>query len=187
MDSTTVPHMQDEPFEIRRSPRRRRTISVFREQGRVVAVIPAAMTRTAERMQVPGVVRSFLEKEARRRPPTAEAPLTARATALVRRYLPPELVASLPVFGVRWSQTQRQRWGSCTPATGEIRLSSRLRALPDWVVDYVLMHELVHLVEGHHNARFWALVSAYPATEKARGFLEGYSAALAGEPISDDD
>ena len=73
---------------------------------------------------------------------------------------------------------QNSRWGSCTPSDKSIRLSTRLQGMPSWVVDYVLVHELVHLVEITHSARFWDLVGRYPAAEKAKGYLEGY---LAGQ------
>ena len=59
------------------------------------------------------------------------------------------------------------------PADGTIRLSSRLKGMPDWVVDYVLVHELAHLLQPGHDPAFWALVGRYPRTERARGFLEG--------------
>jgi predicted metal-dependent hydrolase len=77
---------------------------------------------------------------------------------------------------VRWVDNQRSRWGSCTPADRTIRLSSRLQSMPEWVVDYVLVHELAHLVEAGHNDRFWALVARYPQAERARAWLDGYSA-----------
>ena len=74
---------------------------------------------------------------------------------------------------VRWVDNQHRRWGSCTPADRSIRLSSRLRSMPEYVVDYVLVHELVHLLEPNHDERFWAWVARYPRAERARGFLEG--------------
>jgi predicted metal-dependent hydrolase len=54
---------------------------------------------------------------------------------------------------------------------GSIRLSDRMARFPDWVIDYVVVHELAHLVEPNHTSEFWALVSSYPLTERARGFL----------------
>ncbi|HKX15028.1 MAG TPA: M48 family metallopeptidase, partial [Propionibacteriaceae bacterium] len=80
--------------------------------------------------------------------------------------------------GVFWVTNQQHRWASCTPSTGLIRLSHRLQPMPTWVVDYVLLHELAHLVEPTHSDRFWRLVRRYPVAEKAKGFLEGY---LAGQ------
>jgi hypothetical protein len=69
------------------------------------------------------------------------------------------------------------RWASCTPADGTIRVSERLRDAPAWVVDYVLVHELAHLLEPGHDKAFWAWVRRYPRTERAMGYLEGLSAA----------
>jgi predicted metal-dependent hydrolase len=69
------------------------------------------------------------------------------------------------------------RWGSCTTGDGTIRLSDRLQSMPVWVIDYVLLHELAHLLEPGHNARFWQLVDRFPKSERAKGYLEGIAAA----------
>ena len=78
---------------------------------------------------------------------------------------------------MRWVTNQNTRWGSCTPAEGSIRLSHRLQGMPEYVVDYVLVHELAHLLVPGHGPRFWRLLEAYPRTERARGYLEGVVAA----------
>ena len=110
--------------------------------------------------------------------------LLARARRLTARYLPDHADEVVPA-SVRWVTNQNGRWGSCTPADGTIRISHRIQEMPDWVIDYVLLHELAHLVVPSHNARFWELVGRYPKAERARGYLEGISAAT-GLVLADD-
>jgi len=88
---------------------------------------------------------------------------------------------------VRWVDNQNQRWGSCTVVDRTIRLSSRLQGMPTWVVDYVLLHELAHLLVPGHGPDFWQWVDRYPKTERARGFLEGVSATTAAPSSVDDE
>jgi predicted metal-dependent hydrolase len=87
---------------------------------------------------------------------------------------------------VRWVPPMRTRWASCTPADGTIRVSERLREVPSWVLDYVLVHELTHLLVPGHGPNFWKLVRDYPRTDRAVGYLEGLSAA-AGWGITEED
>jgi predicted metal-dependent hydrolase len=114
-------------------------------------------------------------EERRHRSLGGDGELMERAAALSEAHLD-GLAAPA---SVRWVDNQHRRWGSCTPADRSIRLSSRLRAMPEFVVDYVLVHELVHLLEPSHDERFWTLVARYPKAERARGFLEGVELATA--------
>ena len=108
---------------------------------------------------------------------TAALDLEARATLLARRY-------RLPVpASVRWVDNQRSRWGSCTPADRSVRISSRLTDVPVWVLDYVLVHELAHLLEVGHGPAFRALVGRYPLAERATGFL--MAKGLDGDSVGD--
>ena len=100
----------------------------------------------------------------------------------VVRALADRITSPSSVSPATWTN-QNGRWGSCTPADRTIRISHRIQEMPDWVIDYVLLHELAHLVVPSHNARFWELVGRYPKTERARGYLEGV-AASAGKPGS---
>ncbi|WP_409331768.1 M48 family metallopeptidase [Trujillonella humicola] len=176
------------PVEVRRSSRRRRTVTAYRESGRTVVLIPAAFTPAEERRWVAQMVAKLQTREERRRRSVGgDEELMAHARALSAAHLDGVPQPS----SVRWVDNQQRRWGSCTPADGSIRLSSRLRGMPQYVVDYVLVHELAHLIEPSHDERFWALVARYPRAERARGFLEGVELArhAPGElpPPEDDD
>ena len=81
---------------------------------------------------------------------------------------------------ITWSSRQKQRWGSCTPSTGAIRISDRMSEFPDWVLDYVIVHELAHLIEANHSPAFHRLVDAFPKAERAEGFLLAVSLGHAG-------
>jgi predicted metal-dependent hydrolase len=173
--STAVPAVgtarsRTEEIEVRRSARRRRTVTAYREHGRTVVLIPAAFSAAEERRWVDQMVAKLQTREERRRRSLgSDDELMARAQALSAEYFGGRAV---PV-SVRWVENQNRRWGSCTPADRTIRLSGRLRGMPEFVVDYVLVHELAHLLEPSHDEHFWALVHAYPRADRALGFLEG--------------
>ena len=158
--------------EVRRSTRRRRTVSAYREGDRTVVLIPARMSADEEDRWVEAMLAKLAAQESRRML-GGDGELAERAARLSERYLDGRAQPA----SVRWVTNQNTRWGSCTPAEGSIRLSHRLRGMPEYVVDYVLLHELAHLLVPGHGPRFWRLLDAYPRTERARGFLEGVVAA----------
>lgn len=159
------------PVEVRRSARRRRTVSAYREGDRTIVLIPARMSAAEEQRWVTTMLDKLAAQESRRMPGDDE--LAARAERLSEQYLHGRAVPDT----VRWVTNQNSRWGSCTPSEGSIRLSHRLRGMPEYVIDYVLLHELAHLLVPGHGPRFWKLLEDYPRTERARGFLEGVVAA----------
>jgi predicted metal-dependent hydrolase len=181
VNSTEPPQSAAAPsprVEVRRSSRRTRTVTAYRERDTIVVLIPQRMSKADEQTFVRDMVEKVLAREARSSAPRGDDALASRARDLAATYLEPALDQVPLPTAVSWVTNQQQRWGSCTPSTGLIRLSHRLQPMPVWVVDYVLLHELVHLVEPTHSDRFWGLVSRYPAAEKAKGYLEGY---LAGQ------
>jgi predicted metal-dependent hydrolase len=174
------------PIEVRRSPRRRRTVSAYREGDRIVILMPARTSKAEERQLITEMVDRVTRREARMASGGARAgnsQLQLRARQLSAAYLEGR---AQPV-SVRWVTNMQQRWGSCTITDRTIRLSHRLQSMPSWVIDYVLMHELSHLLEPGHDRAFWAWVERYPRTERARGFLEGVAVAtqLPGLPDCD--
>jgi len=170
-----VTSLQERPaseVEVRRSTRRRRTVSAYREGARIIVMIPSRFTKAEEARWVAEMVQRIDAGKQRRRG-EGDAALVHRAAELSTTYL----AGRAQPTSVKWVGTMRTRWASCTPADGTIRLSDRLRDMPHWVRDYVLVHELAHLLVPGHGPDFWALVQRYPRTERARGYLDGVSAA----------
>ncbi|MFD8499890.1 M48 family metallopeptidase [Amycolatopsis sp. NPDC059657] len=171
----------EEKVEVRRSPRRRRTVSARLEGDTLVVMIPARMSKKEERHWVAEMERKLrrTSSEPVLAPPPprvrggADEALMIRCAYLSSKYLD----GTANPVSVRWVPEMRTRWASCTPVDATIRVSDRLRKVPPWVLDYVLVHELAHLRVASHSAGFWALVRRYPKTERAIGFLEGLSAA----------
>jgi hypothetical protein len=168
--------------EVRRSQRRRRTVSAYRDGERVVVLIPDRFSRAEETEWVERMLARLAAREERIQ--RSDQELAGRARRLTARYLSDYAHVVVPA-SVRWVTNQNGRWGSCTPDDGTIRISHRIQEMPDWVLDYVLLHELAHLVVPSHSARFWNLVNRYPKSERARGYLEGISAAT-GLVMADD-
>lgn len=132
--------------------------------------------------------------------PASVDPRTALVRALRQRALPwfSERVAEYcyrlqrPVPPVRLSGA-RTRWGSCSTLSG-IRLHWRLVHLDPALIDYVVAHEVAHLLEMNHSPRFWAVVDRlYPDWKAARGRLRKAARELPliepgsdGGPVNDD-
>lgn len=72
------------------------------------------------------------------------------------------LESAMGVAASRWQvRSMKTRWGSCTPKTAAIRINSQLAAYPIDCLNFVVAHELVHLMEPSHNARFHMLLDVY--------------------------
>ncbi|MEV6011574.1 M48 family metallopeptidase [Streptomyces sp. NPDC051976] len=169
--SQSASGLRTSAVEVRRSARRSRTVSAYRDGDRTVVLIPARMSAAEEQRWVTVMLDKLAAQESRRMPGDDE--LAARAERLSEQYLRGRAVPD----SVRWVTNQNSRWGSCTPSEGSIRLSHRLQGMPEYVIDYVLLHELAHLLVPGHGPSFWRLLENYPRTERARGFLEGVVAA----------
>jgi predicted metal-dependent hydrolase len=160
------------PVEVVRSARRKRTVSADVRDGVLRVSIPGHFSARQERHWVDRMVESMAAKHPVAAPVEHDAPvplLLERAERLGRAYLQGRGIPST----IGWVTNQTTRWASATPMSRSIRLSHRLQGMPDWVVDYVILHEMAHLIEPSHNAVFWSLLRSYPQTETAKAFLEG--------------
>lgn len=151
-----------EPFRVQlvRSMKRRRSVGARLVGDLLTVTVPSWMSASEEEHWIGEMSRRFARTRS-----TERIDLPARAANLTRRY------GLRTPSDIRWVDGMTTRWGSCTPADGTIRISTRVAAFPDWVIDYVLVHELAHLDVGGHQTDFWALVHQYPKAERAIGYL----------------
>lgn len=161
-------------FRVIRSGRRKRSIHAFRQNGLIEIHIPDRLTRAQEFEMIPQMIELVEKREAKAR--KSDSQLWEHAHELLAQFLPDftERPAS-----VAW-RSMRERWGSCTTVDRTIRISERLSTAPDYVVRYVLFHELIHLRIHGHGPEFEAFLEGYPDKERAESFLEGYEAGAAG-------
>ena len=148
-----------------RSRRRRKTVQAREVDGTLEILAPAALPQKELDAHI-AKLRERIERLKSRSELNDEA-LNKRASELSRRYF-----NDLPQWkSIRWVTNQNKRHGSCTPTKGSIRISDRVAGMPRFVSDYVILHELAHLIEPNHGPAFWELVYQYPRTERARGYL----------------
>jgi hypothetical protein len=158
--------------EVRISKRRKKTSEAKWVGSRIVVSLPAHLDGESRQKTIDWLVERLLTRH-QLQTGLDDDGLLARAVELSDRYL----VGARPV-SVRWVTNQTARWGSCSYYSGHIRVSHRLRAVPDWVLDSVLVHEVAHLTYPDHSPAFHKLAGAYPRHEEAGVFLHGYGLGL---------
>ena len=151
--------------EVRRSKKRRKTIEAYRKGDTIIVAIPARMSKREEERVVAEMVSKLGKDDLR----LTSTELMARALELNSLYLGNK---ATPIT-VEWSSRMERIWGSCTIEERAIRLSNRLDDAPRYALDYILLHELVHLIVAGHGPDFKALLAGYPQLERAEGYLEG--------------
>ncbi len=163
--------------EITRSERRKTTVTA-RLTGDTLFVMAPADMPDAELQPIIVRLGDRLTKRRTRRELNAQDGLMKRSLELNKAYFD----GRLHIASVEYVTNQNSRFGSCSPRTHCIRISHRLAKVPGWVRDYVLVHELAHLLHPNHGRRFWAQVHKYALTERARGYLM----AIGMEAVSED-
>jgi predicted metal-dependent hydrolase len=171
LDGDTLPGISEGEIIVIRSTRRKKNISAYRQGGRIVVSIPARMSKADERAMIPEMVAKIRAQEAAAT--MSEEGLATRVDQLLAE-LAPEIV--LRPSTITW-RAMRERWGSCTSTDRTIRISDRLKGAPEYVLDYVLFHEAIHLQFFDHGPEFKGLLARFPLEAQAEAYLSGYEAA----------
>lgn len=158
---------------VRRDQRLKKSSRWQREaDGTIVLRIPARLAKK----HIKGLleqVETHLEKQQKTAKRRTDTDLQARAEYINKKYFNSRIAWK----AIRWVENMNTRLGSCTnggPTDGHIRISNKIKDWPQWVVDSVIAHELVHRLHSDHSPAFWATLNeGYPLTERARGFTMG--------------
>ena len=154
-------------IKVIRSHKRRKTVQARKRDNRLEVLAPAHLSDAQLQPHIDSLLQRIERRDAARQLNDSE--LQRRAQQLNRNHYQGRLRWN----SIRWVTTQKRSYGSCCTPTGNIRISDRLAAMPSFVLDYVIMHELAHLLEPNHSPQFWQWVNRYERTERARGFLMG--------------
>ncbi|CAB4367101.1 unannotated protein [freshwater metagenome] len=170
-EEVTLPGVDEGEILVIRSTRRKKSISAYRQGGRIVISIPSRLSKADEREIVPEMIAKIRNQEASQTP--GEADLIARIDQLLSE-LAPEITERPQ--SVTW-RAMRERWGSCTSVDRSIRISDRLKLAPEYALDYVLFHEAIHLQYFDHGPQFTEVLARFEDSELASAYLDGFEAA----------
>ena len=162
--------------KIIRSGKRERTISA-RLAGDVMYVrAPADMPEKELEKVIKNFQRRFERKKLKKELNKADD-LINIFTRLNEKYFG----GKIKLGSIEYVTNQNCKFGSCSFRTGKIRISHSIAQMPVWVRDYVVMHEMAHIIEPNHSKSFWNIVNRYKLTERARGYLMAKGRETAGE------
>lgn len=171
----TIQGPGDKPLNviIRRDKRLKKTVRWQKQRdGSVLIRVPKRYPKREFPNLLEGIT-AELNKQKQRAARRTDAELQKRAQYINCTYFDGRITWE----AIRWVGTMKTRLGSCTnggPTDGHIRISEEVKDWPQWVVDYLIAHELTHRLHPDHSPDFWqALTEAYPKTERARGFIKG--------------
>jgi len=152
--------------EIRRSKRRKKTVSA-RLDGDVMYVYAPVDTPEKELHKI---IKNFKKRFTRRnlkRELNEEQNLSEVFGRLNKKYFN----GKIKIKSIEYVTNQQKKYGSCDYRKKTIRLSHYIAQMPDWVRNYVIIHEMAHILEPNHSKAFWDIVYRYKLAERARGFL----------------
>jgi predicted metal-dependent hydrolase len=161
-------------YRVVRKERRKRSISAFRSAGIIEIHIPARLSKRQEIELIPEMIAMVLKREAKAR--KGDEQLLQISLKILEEYLPD--FYERPT-SITW-RNMNERWGSCTTVDGTIRISERLINAPDYVLNYIIFHELIHLRVHAHDENFYQYLNRYTDQDRAEAFLEGYESGVQG-------
>lgn len=150
-----------------RSPRRKKTIQTKYANGQLWIYLPTGMQPKEEKKWIDRMIEKSNRWEHKTALKKSDTWLMQRARHINNKYFGGRLQS----FSICFVTNQHSRFGSCTSIDRTIRISERVKTMPSWVQEYVILHEMAHLLFPDHSKKFWELVNQYKFVERAKGYL----------------
>jgi len=157
--------MNYENIQIIRSSKRQKTIQSRIVENVLRIYLPENLTNIEEEKWIKIMVDKNNDRKLKKEINTNNL-LQKRANELNKKFFKNNLN-----FKIKFVSNQTSKFGSCTPKTKMIRISDKVATMPQWVQDYVIIHELAHLIHPNHSKNFWSKVNKYRYVERAKGYL----------------
>jgi hypothetical protein len=151
---------------VKKSTRRKKTIHARLRNGIMEVIAPVDISEKRLKEVIDNFKRRF-EKREKEAQLNRESQLLKRAQELNKRYFG----GKLQIKNIRYSARQTRKFGVAYPNRNTIIINGCLNKMPQWVEDYVIIHELAHLIYPNHSKEFWNEVKKYPKAERAIGYL----------------
>ena len=153
-------------IEIVRSKKRRRTVGARIVGDTMQVNAPVDMPEKKLADIIEGFQKRF-ERRKLKKELNKEKDLNDIFERLNEKYF----AGKLSVKAIEYVTNQQKKYGCCNYRAKTIRISHRLAEMPEWVRDYVVVHEMAHLIEPNHSPAFWDIAYRYKLAERARGYL----------------
>jgi len=167
--TSSVIEIDGEQIRLITSSRRKKTVSAGHRDGMIQLSVPANLPDEYIVTSARSLVAKIKQRQQLTQRSQTDEALHQRALHLARVWLGGQVEPN----SVVWSEHQTTRWGSCTPTTKSLRISTMLKGMPQWVIDGVLIHELAHLKYSGHGHDFQQFAAQYPKMSEADAFLDG--------------
>src|SRR4030067_1352353 len=153
-------------IKVIRSPNRKKTIQARMVEDTLYVYLTLGMQHEEERKIIEKMKKKIDKKMQKKQINNDDYLITKFDEVNVKFFQ-----GKLKVNSIEFVTNQERVNGSCTPNKGTIRLSHKLLDMPKWVLDYVIMHEMTHLVHPNHSKAFWTKADESKYTARATGFL----------------
>lgn len=147
-----------------RSKKRKKSVEAKIANEKLFIYLPTSVNKIEEKKWVEKMAK--WSQNYQKKKELNSSNLLKRAEELNKKYFKGDLD-----FSIKFVTNQNTRFGSCTNSTKTIRISDKISKMPRWVQDYVIIHELAHIIHPNHSKKFWEKVKEYKHTERARGYL----------------